>query len=223
MFKALFYKEWIKLRWYMLLAVLAITGTAAYCMFNLHRAISIKEAAHIWEVMVTKNAIFVDYLKYLPLLVGTLAALVQFVPEMYRKCLKLTLHLPCTEKMTLFSMLGSGLLLVCACFAMSLLAPACYLPAVLPAELVKNVFSALAPWYLAGVAAYLLMAWVCLEPTWKLRTVNLVIAILVVRIYFMAPVPQAYNGFLPALGIYTLLLSLLSWISIIRFKAGKQD
>lgn len=223
MIKALFYKEWIKLRWYILLALLAITGTAAYCMLNLHRAISIKEAAHIWEVMVTKNAIFVDYLKYIPLLIGTLAALVQFIPEMYRKCLKLTLHLPCTEKKTLYAMLGSGLLLICVCFAVSLLIPACYLPTVLPAELTKNVFSALAPWYLAGIAGYLLMAWICLEPTWKLRIVNLIISVLVIRIYFLAPVPQAYNSFLPILTIYTLLLGLLSWISVLRFKAGKQD
>ena len=36
----------------------------------------------------------IDMLQYIPLIAGILMAIVQFVPEMQRKCLKLTLHLP---------------------------------------------------------------------------------------------------------------------------------
>lgn len=43
------------------------------------------------------------------------------------------------------------------------------------------------------------------------------------RVYFLAPGAEAYNSFLPCLTLYTLLAASLSWISVVRFKAGKQD
>ena len=69
----------------------------------------------------------------------------------------------------------------------------------------------------------LLILFSCLEPTWKRRVLNLVISVLLLRIFFLAPAPEAYNAFLPWLAIYTLLTASLSWLSIARFKAGEQD
>ena len=164
MLKAILYKEWIKLRWYALLAVLVTTGVAAYCLLRMDRAVTLRGAGHIWEVMVLKNAIFIDYLQFVPLLAGVLAALVQFMPEMQRKCLKLTLHLPCSQQRMVFTMLAAGVLVLVACFAVNVLVMLAYLTTVLPAGLTLNILSAAAPWYLAGLAGYLLTAWVCLEP-----------------------------------------------------------
>lgn len=223
MLKAIFYKEWIKLRWYMLLALIVTTAVAGYCLLRADRAIELRGAGHIWEVMVLKDAVFIDLLRFVPLLAGILAALVQFMPEMQRKCLKLTLHLPCLQQRMVFAMLAAGIAMLVACFAVNFAVMTAWLSAVLPAELVTNVLSAAAPWYLAGVAGYLLAAWVCLEPAWKRRVFNLAVAALIVRAYFLAPVPRAYNDFLPWLALYTLALSLLAWISVARFKAGCQD
>jgi len=78
-------------------------------------------------------------------------------------------------------------------------------------------------WYLAGISGYLLVAWICLEPAWKRRILNLIIAVLLLRIFFLSPTPEAYNKFLPYLVVYTLLTASFSWLSIVRFKAGKQD
>ena len=98
---AIFYKEWIKTRWYFLLAVVTTLGFTGYCMLRINRVIEMKGAAHVWEVMMQRDAIFIDMLQYIPLIAGVLMAIVQFVPEMQRKCLKLTLHLPYPElKMT---------------------------------------------------------------------------------------------------------------------------
>ncbi len=223
MLKAILYKEWIKLRWYALLAVLVTTGVAAYCLLRMDRAVTLRGAGHIWEVMVLKNAIFIDYLQFVPLLTGVLAALVQFMPEMQRKCLKLTLHLPCSQQRMVFTMLAAGVLVLVACFAVNVLVMLAYLTTVLPAGLTLNILSAAAPWYLAGLAGYLLTAWVCLEPTWRVRVAGLLVGALVVRVYFLSSVPHAYDSFLPWLAVFTLALSLLSWLSVTRFKAGKQD
>ena len=74
MIKAIFYKEWIKTRWYFLLALVVTTGMAGYTMLRLNRTITLKGAGHIWEVMVTRDAIFIDLLQYVPLLAGILLA-----------------------------------------------------------------------------------------------------------------------------------------------------
>ena len=43
---AIFYKEWIKTRWYFLLAVVATLGFTGYCMLRINRVVEMKGAAH---------------------------------------------------------------------------------------------------------------------------------------------------------------------------------
>lgn len=57
---AIFYKEWIKTRWYFLLAVLATLGFTGYCMLRINRVVEMKGAAHVWEVMLQRDVIFID-------------------------------------------------------------------------------------------------------------------------------------------------------------------
>ena len=120
MLRAIFYKEWLKTRWYYLVAVLLSLGFVGYVLLNFFRAAGLKGIAHLWEVMLLRDAVFVDLLQFVPLVVGLLFAVVQFVPEMQRKCLKLTLHLPCPELRMIGAMLLYGVLLLGALFAVSL-------------------------------------------------------------------------------------------------------
>ena len=223
MIRAVFYKEWIKTRWFLLLATLFLMGITGYALLRVSRAMTLHGVEHLWVVMVQKDAIFVDLLTYIPLMIGIGLAAVQFFPEMQNKRLKLALHLPYSrQKMTLL-MPACGLSALVCCFATSYLMMGIYLPRYFTHELVRRVLLSAAPWFLAGFAGYLLVAWICLEPTWKRRVLNLIIALLVLRVYFLAPGAEAYNGFLPWLTVYTLLLACLSLISMARFKAGKQD
>ena len=220
---AIFYKEWIKTRWYLLLALLVTLGFAGYSMLRINRVASMKGVEHVWEVMLARDTVFVDLLEFIPLLVGILLALVQFVPEMHHKCLKLTLHLPYPQLRMINLMLLYGLVVLLICFAANYLLMTVYMQGVLAPELYSRILLTVLPWYLAGIAAYLLISWICLEPTGKRRVLNLVISVLLLRIFFLAPAPEAYNAFLPWLAIYTLLTASLSWLSIARFKVGKQD
>lgn len=220
---AIFFKEWIKTRWYLLLACIVTLGFAGYSMLRINRVVDLKGAAHIWEVMLAKDAVFVNLLEYVPLLVGILLALVQFIPEMYHKCLKLTLHLPYPQLKMINLMLLYGLLALVVCFATNYLLMFVYLQGVLAPELYSHILLTALTWYLAGISGYLLMAWICLEPTWKRRVFYLVITVLLLRVFFLSSDPEAYNGFLPWLAIYSLLTISFSWLSVLRFKAGKQD
>lgn len=220
---AIFYKEWIKTRWYFLLAVVVTLGFSGYCMLRLNRVIELKGIQHVWEVMLQRDAIFIDMLQFIPLLAGILMAVVQFVPEMQRKCLKLTLHLPYPELKMVGTMLLAGLFLLFICFAANLLLMDLYLRDAFASELKAHILLTALPWYLAGISGYLLVSWICLEPAWKYRVFNLVIAVLLLRIFFLSSTPEAYNRFLPWLTVCTLLTASFSWLSVLRFKAGKQD
>lgn len=220
---AIFYKEWIKTRWYLLLTMVVTLGFAGYSMLRINRVVEMKGVEHIWEVMLQRDAVFVDLLQYVPLLVGLLLAIVQFVPEMYRKCLKLTLHLPYPQMRMVASMLLYGMVALIVCFALNFLLMAVYLEGILAPELVRHILFTAAPWYLAGITGYLLVSWICLEPAWKRRILNLIIALLVLRVFFLSTTPEAYNNFLPWLALYTLLIAGFSWLSVVRFKEGKQD
>ncbi|MBQ4502652.1 MAG: hypothetical protein II986_03125 [Alistipes sp.] len=223
MIKAIFYKEWIKTRWYWLLALLLSIGFAGYAMLRVARVYSMKGAEHLWIVMIQRDAIFVDLLQFVPLFVGLAFALVQFVPEMHHKSFKLTLHLPIRATRAVAAMLSFGSVLLIATFALSLALMWGYLQSVLAPELWQHIIMSTLPWYLAGLAAYMLTAWISLEPTWKHRVINGVVALLLLRIYFMSPAPESYNSFLPLLAVVTLSYSLLSMLSLTRFRDGRQD
>ena len=216
------YKEFLKTRWYLLLMWLTTMGFAGYGLLRMHRVIALHGVGHVWEVMLTRDAIFVDLLEYVPLICGILLALVQFVPEMYHKCLKLTLHLPVSHLKLVNQMLLFGLCAIVLISLCNLLLIVCYASSYLAVELWSRMVLTALPWYLAGLAGYLLAAWIILEPAWSRRIVNIVIALLVLKVYFISEQPMAYVGFLPWLCIYTVALLSLSWISICRFKEGRE-
>ena len=107
MIKAIFYKEWIKMRCFYPLSALFLFGATAYALLRVQRVITFKGAAHVWEVMLEKEVVFIDILQYLPALLGVLLAVVQFVPEMAQKRLKLTLHLPFPQWKMILLMSGA--------------------------------------------------------------------------------------------------------------------
>ena len=161
MIKAIFYKEWIKMRWFCLVAALFLAGFTAYALLRVQRVITFKGAAHIWEVMLEKEVVFIDILQYLPVLLGVLLALVQFIPEMTHKRLKLTLHLPFPQRKMILLMMGVGLAALAVLSAVQAFVLWCYFHTLLAPELVSRILLTSLPWYLAGLALYPLAAWVC--------------------------------------------------------------
>lgn len=223
MIKAIFYKEWIKMRWFCLVAALFLAGGTAYALLRVQRVITFKGAAHIWEVMLEKEVVFIDILQYLPVLLGILLALVQFVPEMTRKRLKLTLHLPFPQRKMILLMTGAGLAALMVLFVVQVSVLWCYFRALLAPELVSRILLTALPWYLAGLTLYPLTAWVCLEPTWRRRIADILVAAGVCRLFFLSETPQAYDGMLPWLVMLLSCVLFFPLLSVYRFKQGCQD
>lgn len=221
--KALIFKEWIKTRLVFFISLALALATAGYAMLMVKRLIELKGVEHLWLIMLLKDNTFIDIIKYVPATIGLAIGIAQMAPEMSQKRLKLTLHLPCPQGRLLGLMLGTGISELLVIFILQvLLISVCY-AVLMPSEMVWRVMLTALPWYLAGFAAYLFATAVCLEGTRRRRIVIGLLGIAMLMICFLQPTPEAYNGMIPLMIVTVLLLSLLSFGSVIRFKEGRQD
>ena len=165
----------------------------------------------------------VDPLKYLPALVGAGLGLAQFLPEITQKRLKLTLHLPDSRRAMMLGMLGYGLVLLTMLFAVQLLAIGLYLRHLMAPELVHAVVSTTLPWYAAGFAGYLFAAWICIEPTWRQRLFDALIAAGVMRLLFSSDALRVCDTLLPWIAAVVLCALFFPLHSTLRFRRGCQD
>lgn len=221
--KMILYKEWLKTRWVLLGILLVLAALTFYCFLNLTKVVQIRGAELLWEALVTKETVLTEILRYVPALCGAILALAQWLPETHNKRLKLTLHLPYPQGKMLLMIAASGLLALALLFASHALVSAWVLSAWVPMELVGRVLRTMAVWYLAGWASYLFTSALCLEPTWKVRVLVLLVAAGLLRLLFLSGIPEAYNGFFPCLLLYVLLAGGLLYAGVARFKEGLQD
>lgn len=221
--KAIFYKEWIKLhRAGGLLMMMCICFTG-YSLLRIQRVIEFKGIAHLWEILLQKEVVFIELLKYIPLVTGIVIGIVQFIPEMQQKRLKLTLHLPFSHQRMILLMLSFGLLMICTIFAVQSAILSGYLYHILAPELAGRIILTALPWFFGGIGAYIFTAWICLEPTRGMRIINLLIAAATLRIFFLTDTPQAYDSMLLPLILLMVCTIGFPWLSVKRFTAGKQD
>lgn len=218
----MFYKEFIKTRWYILIASITLLGFTAYNLLNIGRIIDLKGAAHLWEVAIERDAIFIQNITYLPLLASVIFAIVQFVPEMVQKRLKLTLHLPVNYVYSVLQMTFYGIATLSALFAVNLTVLYLGVSHFFAAEIVRHIMLTALEWHLAGLLAYSFTAWVVLEPTWKIRVADIVVSAAALRLFFADSQPEAYNGWLIPMAFGVVILTLLPLHSVTRFKEGKE-
>lgn len=222
MIKAILYKEWIKTRYLFLLAAVILMAFTAYCQLRISNVISLRSAAHLWEILLTRDNTFYEAMRYVPLFSGILLALFQFVPEMQQKRLKLCLHLPLAQNKIIGSMLGFGVSLLIILFVVTYLIIFLYLNPILAPELISRVMLTMLPWFVAGIAGYAFVAFTVLEPTWKRRLLNILAGVAFIRIFYLSGYAEAYNQVIVWLLIITLALAGLSFLSVSRFKDGVQ-
>ncbi len=221
--KALILKEWIKTRMVFLVALLLAVAIAGYSILMMNRLIELKGVYHLWLIMLLKDNTFIDIIKYVPLVIGIALGVAQMAPEMSQKRLKLTLHLPYPQNKLVMLMLLTGLVELLVIFVVQALMIAIYDLTILPHELVTRVMLTTLPWYFAGFTSYLFVTAICLEGTWWRRVILALLGIAVLMIYFLQAAPEAYNGMIIIMIIFVIVISILSFGSVVRFKEGRQD
>lgn len=179
-------------------------------------------ATEVWADTILKDLSVLSKMQWLPLVLSIIFGLSQFAPEMSNKRLKLTLHLPIPENKIMFSMLAFGLTSLLAIYVVVYIVIMGGLSLYYPAEILLSMFKASLPWFLAGLIAYLFVAWVCLEPVWKQRVFNSLIAIYAITFFMITAKSGALVPFMPYLIVTILVVYLFSFYSMCRFKEGAQ-
>ena len=222
MWKSIIYKEWIKTRSAIAIIVTVFLGIGIYSFITINAEIRLTGIVNVWENTIQKDPLLFSYFKYLPLLAGILLAIIQFVPELQFKRLKLTLHLPMNENSILLTMLlyGTGVIFLLLIVTLPILL--CGLSLHYPAEVVNAGFQQLLPWFLAAPTAYLLTSWVCLEPQWKQRIMNVIPALLFLSLFLLSAKSGAFQPFDPFLIVVMIVSFFFPFYSTARFKEGVQ-
>ncbi|MFT3739508.1 MAG: hypothetical protein QM786_12180 [Breznakibacter sp.] len=222
MYQSIVYKEWIKTGKLVILASVLFLSAIAYSFISTAQILRLNGAVDVWETIIMKDLPLLSTLKWLPLLAAILLALAQYIPEMQNKRLKLTLHLPLPEIFVVTTMLGFGIVVLLSIFTITYAVLLTGLRIWFAPEIVLLSFYASLPWFVAGLAAYLLTAWICLEPVWRRRIVYVVFAIGCLSLFFIGARSGGYNSFIPYLIVVTVLGALFPFYSVARFKEGAQ-
>ncbi|MDR3061693.1 MAG: hypothetical protein LBU57_06230 [Dysgonamonadaceae bacterium] len=222
MYQSIFYKEWIKTRRLTGLLFIIFTGLITYIFIDILHQLRTSGAVDFVEAVIQKDIPLLTLMKYLPVLSGVLFAINQYTPEMQNKRFKLTLHLPLPESSIVSAMLGYGFtvmfILLSASFGSLLIG----LRVLFPPEIVcANSLSAL-PWFLAGLAGYLIASWVSFEPVWKYRVLNAIPGICALSFFFIPSKSGGFTTFLPELIAFIIISFSFTYYSTSRFKEGAQ-
>jgi hypothetical protein len=221
MFKGIIFKEWIKLRWFLILYAMFALLVMGYVFLKVRHDMLFNEPKSYWYSVLFQGYQFFRFLKFVPLAGGILVAVAQFFPETVNKRIKLTFHLPRKENAMLLTMIGFGtaslLVVYLIVFGLFILGSAHFFPA----EITLAASVTLVPWFLSGLAAYFLGALVILEPVWLYRFLYFAAAGAFLPFFLKAGVSGSYLPLLLPLAVIVALLSISLLFSGYRFRKGE--
>ncbi|MFA6676848.1 MAG: hypothetical protein WCS34_04575 [Bacteroidales bacterium] len=222
--KAIFFKEWIKTKRTFWILFATMVCFSIYIIFQIFHTCEFVSPTRVWNnFIIDDKGVYINQMQFLPLLAGIILAFVQFVPEITLKRIKLTLHVPYPQKRMLLMMALIGVLELTTIFVVSLGLYTAYLSTIVSHEVVFSSFMAALPWFVAGIASYILVSAICIEPTWRGRVIGGLTSAIFLRIFFVSVLPKAYSYSIVGLIIVVLLCFLLMLRSMFRFKQGLQD
>lgn len=163
MLKALFIKEWTKIRWILIGFFAVALFSGAKLLLDIHHQIELMGAGNLWDILLFNNFNPYRWMEYVPLLTGIAVALAQFIPEVQQKRIKLMFHLPVNENQMLMQLTLMGNLFLLTIFLSELVIALVGITFVLPKKLILDAFITVAPWFLGGITAYHLTTMIVFE------------------------------------------------------------
>lgn len=220
MWKSVFYKEWLKIRWFIIGYVLLGVLGNGYLFLTLKHSFAFTGGKNVWNAVLFQGLQFYSLLKYVPLAGGLTIAIAQYLPEAINKRLKLSFHLPLAENKVLMLMqaFGTGCLLILFLVFCGLFTGVGLI--YFPIEMVTDSIITIFPWLLSGLAAYFLVALIILEPNHIFQFCYSLVGGFFITIYFNSDVTAAYAPANSGLFILTSFLSMVFLFSAFRFRKG---
>ncbi len=221
MLKSMIYKEWLKIRWFLIGATAVGLLVVGYAFMDIQRSITFNGANNLWYYILFQNYQFFLILKYVPLLIGIGIGVAQYFPETVSKRIKLTFHLPIRENKALLMMLATGLSGLLISFLLQFITFLIFNNSFFASEMTCSALLTILPWYLAGIAAYFLVALIVLEPIWKFRIFYALSTSAFIPLYLKSGLAGAYAPIVPKLALITILISVTMLFSAYRFRKGE--
>ena len=150
MYKALAYKEWLKIKWVVIAGFVLETALLTYIFTNLRAITEYNSAVTIWSTIIYRSYMYFDIVMYVPILLGFAVAVSQYLPEITDMKLKLTLHLPMEENRVLLFLNIFGITILFLLFLPLSIVLIIGSISVFPSEIVFAMFLTILPWFLAG-------------------------------------------------------------------------
>ena len=121
MIPQLFYKEWLKLRWTVIILLILTVAVLTYITLYIDNILRLNDATAYWYNILFRGISYYSRLHYIPLLAGIAVGAMQFFPEIQRKRIKLTFHLPVNEYKALLNMIFLGAVVLLGLFTVNYL------------------------------------------------------------------------------------------------------
>jgi len=221
MFKSVFFKEWLKIRWAAAGVMIVFLLMLGYIYLNTSYYMRFIEPKGMWYNVVIRGIIYYGELYiYLPLFAGTLLGITQFVPEVSASRLKLALRLPMKENIMLLTMLSIGTIVLFIIYILSYIILSIISLYFFPVEILYSLIITSLPWYLAGLAAYWAVAMISIEILWKIRVALLVVFYGFISLLFSL---QFYNTYAHSIILFMILsffFAFQTFLSAYRFRKG---
>ena len=178
MIKALFFKEWLKLRYFLWIPfIMAGAALGDYCL-TLKGVLAMHGAVDTWNGIIAKETIYFTSLQWTFILGGIWIAAVQMVPECVNKRLRLLCHLPVQPGTALGVQVVTGLSIMLVLFGVvscGFFVAGMYFG--FPSELTMPMFRTMLPWGLAGAVAWCATAAAVADPSFKRKVAVVLIGI----------------------------------------------
>lgn len=221
MLKSVIFKEWLKVRWVLVISTLIGVIAVGNIFLKVQHYITFQEANKYWYLLLFQELQYFRYLKLVPLLIGLAIAIAQYIPEIMNKRIKLTFHLPINENKILMLMLGFGVVILLISYAIMFSIFFGLSNHYFAKEIVQAAIISVTPWFLAGFAAYFLAALVIMEAIWKYRIAYFFTACAFILLYFEYSSAGGYAPVNLKLFLLTLLISVSLLFSAYRFRKGE--
>lgn len=220
MLRALIYKEWIKLRWPVLVFGLLAAASIIDWAITLRYHATAKDAVDLWSSVIVKQRVL--YTRHLDfaLVCGLLMGAFQWFPETRKRRLRLLLHLPVNEMVSIPVVVATGLGLVLTLVTVHTLAIALVYGYWFPQEVVNSLFTAFAPRILAGVSLYCGAAMVLMETSWVRRVTGALLVFGFCKMLCEVGAPGLYAEAIFRYGAVTFLLPWMLFLPVMRAKRG---
>ncbi|MCD4715838.1 MAG: hypothetical protein K8R45_03740 [Desulfobacterales bacterium] len=193
MFSSILYKEWLKIRRYLIIAFLLNLAVFSYLFISLRHLFVIEHAEMIWYQAFEIGTLHYTLIKYLSIITGIIIGAAQFIPEMIRHRFKLSLHLPVRPNaLALWSVL-IGLFAVAFISILDAFSIYAIISIYFPHEAAISALLTAIPWLWAGLVAYLGIALTAFEPQSSRKFVYLLITGGFLWLFYQSNDYESYN------------------------------